>query len=139
MDIYGGVAWQGTVRAPARWLASLAIVGVIAIHQVLTPMHLEEKPYIGVLFIVGNVLLVVALGLMFSGRYETAGWLLAAAVCAGELLGFVLSRTVGLPMDYHGTWLAETEDYLGLASVLCEAVVLTVAAIRLRPLVSRGR
>lgn len=139
IGIYDGVTLPGTGRAPARWAAGLAIAGVFAIHLELTPMHLAETRYIGVLFAVGNGLLLVALALLFSRRHETAGWLLGAAVCGGELVGFVLSRTVGLPLDYHGTWTAEPEDYLGLASLLCELVFLAVAAIRLRPVIHLGR
>jgi hypothetical protein len=131
---------RGAGRAPGRWLAAAAIEGVIVIHLWLTPMHLTEKLYIGVLFAVGNGLLLVGLALLFSRRRQTAGWLLSAAVCAGELVGFVLSRTVGLPMDYHGTWLSEREDYLGLASLLCEVIVLAVAAVQLRGVaLRRGR
>jgi hypothetical protein len=139
IGIYDAVAWPRTGRAPRDWVAGLAIAGVIAIHVELTPMHLVEKPYIGVLFAVGNALLLVALTLLYSRRHQAAGWLLGAAVCAGELVGFVLSRTVGLPLNYHGTWAAQPEDYLGLASLVCELVFLTVAAIRLRSVIHSGR
>jgi hypothetical protein len=140
LDAYHGGAWTRSAgRVPGRGVAAAAIEGVIVIHLWLTPMHLTEKLYIGVLFTVGNVLLLLALALLFSRRGQVAGWLLGAAVCAGELVGFVLSRTVGLPMDYHGTWLAEREDYLGLASLLCEVVFLAVAASQLRSMPSRQR
>jgi hypothetical protein len=117
--------------ARGRWAAVAAIEGIVVIHLVLTPMHLAEMPYVGVLFTVGNALLLVALALLVSRRHQAAGWLLGAAVCAGELVAYVLSRTVGLPMHYHGTWLAEREDYLGLVSLACEVVFLAVAASRL--------
>jgi hypothetical protein len=123
--------------APGRWAAVAAIEGIVIIHLVLTPMHLAEMPYVGVLFAVGNALLLIALALLVSRRHQAAGWLLGSAVCAGELVAFVLSRTVGLPMHYHGTWLAEREDYLGLASLLLEVVFLTVAAPHLRAAIRR--
>jgi len=106
----------------ARWVAITAVEIVIAIHVLLTPMHLRETLYIGVLFIVGNALLLVALLLMTGTRHERAGWSLAAAVCAGEFVGFVLSRTTGLPQGYHETWASAPEDYLGLLSLACEVV-----------------
>jgi hypothetical protein len=138
-DANGLAARPGADRAPGRWAAVAAIEGVIVIHLVLTPMHLTEEPYVGVLFVVGNALLLVAMALLFSGHHQPAGWLLGVAVCLGELVGFVLSRTVGLPMHYHGTWAAEPEDYLGLASLLCEIVFLTVAVARLRAVPAPAR
>jgi hypothetical protein len=104
----------------ARWVAITAVEIVIAIHVLLTPMHLRETLYVGVLFIVGNALLLLALLLMTGTRRELAGWSLAAAVCAGEFVGFVLSRTTGLPLGYHETWASAPEDYLGLVSLACD-------------------
>jgi hypothetical protein len=114
--------------ATARWVAITAVELVIVIHVVLTPMHIRETPYIGALFVVGNVLLFAAVVLMAGRRRESVGWALAGAVCAGEFAGFVLSRTVGLPQGYHETWAAAPEDLLGLASLACE-VAFAVAAL----------
>jgi len=130
-----GEARPGTV---GRWAAIVAVEAVIVVHALLTPMHLEETPYIGVLFAVGDALLLVAAVLLAGRRYRGAGWLLAAAVCAGEFVGFILSRTVGLPQGYHEAWAAAPEDYLGLACLPCELFVVVLAAIALRPAV-RGR
>jgi hypothetical protein len=111
----------------ARWAAIVAIEVVIVIHLVLTPMHLTETFYIGVLFSVGNGLLFAAILLMVAGRWQAYGWLLGALVCAGEFVGFVLSRTVGLPQGYHEAWASAPEDYLGLASLFFELVVVVIA------------
>jgi hypothetical protein len=120
-------AARGGRGSRARWIAVAAVAVVIAIHAVITPMHLEEMFYIGVLFSVGNGLLFVAMMLLAGERHQPAGWLLAGAVCAGEFVGFVLSRTVGLPMGYHETWASAPEDYLGLVSLFLELVVVTAA------------
>ncbi|MFL6137748.1 MAG: hypothetical protein ACJ74O_08120 [Frankiaceae bacterium] len=125
-------ASRGARGRVERVVAVISIEVVIVIHLVLTPMHLEEKLYIGVLFAVGNGLLLVAMALLFTRRGQWAGWLLGTVVCLGEFLGFVLSRTVGLPMGYHGTWAAETEDYLGLVSLAFELAFVVAAWTHLR-------
>lgn len=56
-------------------------------------------------------------------------WIGAAALAAGPLLGYVLTRSVGLPGDSEdiGNWL----DTLGLASIFVESGVLALAVTRL--------
>ena len=139
-DPAGAVSPPATAvgRVP-RWVAITAVELVIAIHVVLTPMHLMETLYVGVLFVVGNVLLFTAVLLMAGRRAVWLGWLVAAAVCAGEFVAFVLSRTVGLPSGYHETWASSPEDYLGLASLGCETVVLVAAFLVWRNATTRGR
>ncbi|ANP48364.1 hypothetical protein J2Z21_005974 [Streptomyces griseochromogenes] len=71
------------------------------LHSLLVPDHLEEKFYIGVLFAVGSaVMLVVAVALPLLKR-PIAAWLTGSAVSLGMIVGFLLSRTVGLPYGYH--------------------------------------
>ncbi|MGW9027248.1 hypothetical protein ACWGQ5_24350 [Streptomyces sp. NPDC055722] len=71
------------------------------LHTLLVPDHLKEKFYIGVLFAVGSaVMLVVAVGLVTLKRPLVA-WPTGALVSLGMIIGFVLSRTVGLPGGYY--------------------------------------
>lgn len=113
----------------ARWVALVALEVNIGIHVALTPMHLEEKFYIGVLFTVGNAALFAAMLLLISSRLRTIGWLLGAATSTVEFVGFVVSRTVGLPQGYKETWANAPEDYLGLVCLAVE-VVFVVLALR---------
>ncbi|MFJ8104546.1 hypothetical protein [Streptomyces sp. NPDC096132] len=69
------------------------------VHLLLVPEHLDEVPYMGTLFLVGGVALVLAAwGLALPN--PVFAWWGGALVSAGMILGFALSRTVGLP-DYH--------------------------------------
>ncbi|MFF0291523.1 hypothetical protein [Streptomyces sp. NPDC005262] len=80
--------------------ASCALANVV-LHGLLIPDHLEEKLYVGVLFTVGSaVMLVVALALVTLKRPMVA-WLTGALVSLGMIIGFLLSRTVGLPDGYY--------------------------------------
>ncbi|MEU6551725.1 hypothetical protein ABZ915_15800 [Streptomyces sp. NPDC046915] len=76
-------------------------VGNTVLHTLLVPDHLEEMFYIGVLFAVGSaVMLAVAAGLVVMKR-PLAAWLTGTLVSLGMILGFALSRTVGLPAGYY--------------------------------------
>ncbi|MGH3265683.1 MAG: hypothetical protein ACRDNS_27240, partial [Trebonia sp.] len=101
---------------------------LIGIHVALTPMLLEEKFYIGVLFTVGNAAFFAAMLFLISQRLRLVGWLLGAATCVVEFAGFIASRTTGLPQGYHETWASAPEDLLGLVCLLAEIVFIAAAA-----------
>ncbi|KPC63994.1 hypothetical protein [Streptomyces chattanoogensis] len=89
------------------------------VHLVIAPEHLEETLYIGILFIIGSVaLLLAAAGLVL--RNSAAAWWLGALVSGGMILGFALSRTVGLP-GYHET---DWDPPYGMLSLVAEALFL---------------
>jgi hypothetical protein len=70
---------------------------------------------------------VVALALL--RRPSIAAWLLTAGCAVGPLVGFVLTRSTGLPnaREDIGNW-GET---LGVSSVIVEATLLLVAVVEL--------
>lgn len=93
--------------------AALAIVGVI--HLVLAPEYLDEQAYIGVLFIAGGLAgLFVAFRLWIAP--DRFAWTLGALVAAGMFVGFVLSRTTGLPGFHEEEW-----ELSGIISLILEA------------------
>ena len=114
-----------------RGVAIAMIVVEVVIHADLTPIALRAVPYVGVLFIVAIVLLSGAAVSLLWRRSRVIGWSLGAAVCAGMLLAFILSRTVGLP-GYHETWTSDSG--LGIVSLPPELIVIAAAmtAVRLR-------
>jgi hypothetical protein len=108
--------------------AVACVLGLVYIHLWLVPMHLEEKRYIGVLFIVASVLLLlVAVGLAWA-RVRAAAWWGGAAVCVGMAVGYVCSRTVGLPAGYHESW----DDPWGTACLVLEGMYLLAMGLWLR-------
>lgn len=123
------------VLSVARWTAIAAAFVNLGIHLALTPMHLMEMPYIGVLFVIGSALLgAVMVGLASDhNSLRTLAWIGGSVVCVVEFALFVISRTSGLPSGYHETWATSTEDILGLVSLAVEAIFIACAALSLAP------
>ncbi len=105
--------------------AALAVVGVI--HIALAPEYLEEQAYIGVLFILGGVALAV-LAVRLWLRDDAPAWLVGALIMAGMGIGFVLSRTVGLPGFKESEW-----ELSGVIALVLESGYLLIAARALAP------
>ena len=110
----------------ARWAGALLCVVVAAIHVVdqggITTTR--DPSYVGVAYHVLEIAAVVAAVVLLFGLIRP-GWLLAAGVAVGPLLGYILSRGPGLP-DYSddvGNW---TEP-LGLVSLAVEGALLLLA------------
>lgn len=98
--------------------AALAIALVGVIHLVLAPEYFEKASYLGVLFLAGAVASGVVTLRLFR-QDDGAAWLLGAVVAAGMFIGFILSRTVGLPGFYEQEW-----EPTGLVSLVLELVYL---------------
>ena len=110
-----------------RKLAAAALAAVGIIHLVLSPEYLSEQTYIGVLFIAGGLFLC-ALAVPLWRADNVPSWLLGALTMAGMGVGFVLSRTVGLPGFHESEW-----ELSGLICLLLEAGFVAVAARALTP------
>ncbi len=90
----------------------LGMTGVL--HLVLAPEYLDEKTYIGVLFILGG-LTALAIAARLWSTDDRRAWGLGAVIAAGMAVGFVLSRSVGLPGFHEDEW-----ELSGIVSVLIE-------------------
>jgi len=119
-----------------KWLALLAILGTGFIHVAEARDAFGEATYKGLLFVANGLgALVAAFGIYRNQR--ELGWLLGLVVAAGAFLGYVASRTVGLPglPAEPDAWL----EPMGVASLVCEAlfVILFVLAQKGRTDASR--
>ncbi len=102
----GKLAWMG--------ISSIIVVGLI--HLIEAPEELEEVTYLGLLFIANSLgAIVAAIGIYRSNGW---GWSLGALVAGGAFVGYVLSRTVGLPGMPVEDWF----EPLGVLSLLVEAL-----------------
>ncbi|WP_369244924.1 hypothetical protein [Streptomyces sp. R41] len=109
----------GLVEATSTGLGVCCAVGNTVLHTLLVPDHLEEMFYIGVLFVVGSaIMLVVAVALVIM-KHPLVAWLTGTLVSLGMIVGFALSRTVGLPGGYYE---AGWEPPYGPLSLLVEGL-----------------
>jgi hypothetical protein len=113
---------KNTNRNLLVWIAIATIVATGLIHLVEAPDNLAEVPYKGVLFILSGIGSLVAAFLIAGG--DTRGWQLGIAVAASAAVGYVLSRTIGLPLlpAEPDAWF----EPLGIASLLVEVAFLSI-------------
>lgn len=116
----GGAALRGRRLVGA---GMLAVAG--AAHIPVIPSHLDEAPYIGVLFILLTVACLV-LAAILAWRPRRSVYTAAAMITGGAVAAYVLSRTVGLPMieDDIGNWF----EPLGVVSVITETAASLICA-----------
>ena len=96
-------------------ISLIVVVGLI--HLIDAPGDLQEAPYQGLLFLANFFgALAAAIGIQRGHRW---GWLLGVLVAGGAFVGYVISRTVGLPgLPVEEEWL----EPLGLLSLVVEGL-----------------
>ncbi len=107
-----------------QWLSVVVIALIGVVHLLMVPQEYDEVPYMGLLFGLNFIAAVVAA----IGIYRQAnwGWLLGVSIAIGSVLGYTLSRTVGLPgMDVE-EWLQP----LGVLSLVIEALFILLAFVK---------
>ena len=120
------------IDAARRATAALLCLGVGVIHvfdQGGIPGS-KEPSYVGAGYYALEIIAVIA-ALWLIQSSSALGWLLAAGVAAGPIIGYVLSRGPGLPdyTDDKGNW----NEPLGVVSLIVEGFLLLLA---LTPLIS---
>src|SRR3954451_25421600 len=121
-----------------RSVAVVGLVGVAVTHPVDLPDKLREAHYMAAMFCALSAASVVLAGAVASGRHVEAALLAGGVLSALTIVGYVLSRTVGLPQleDHAGMWM----DPAAIVSLVCEAtlVALAIAALPLPSLELHG-
>ena len=112
----------------ARSAAVVGLAGVALIHLLEVQGKYQEVPYLGIGYVALIVVSIVA-GALLVHSNSRIGWMLAGGAALGTIVGFTLTRTVGLPQstDDIGNWL----EPMGLASLFVEAIVVGVSAYAL--------
>jgi hypothetical protein len=104
-----------------------AVLGIIAalVHVPVTPAHLQEARYIGVLFMVFTTVCLLAVTLLVIND-NVATWTVLGGSCLLAVVAFVISRTVGLPLmaDDIGNW----SESMGVIALVSESAVVILAA-----------
>ena len=122
---------MANISQKLKWAGIILILATGLIHGVEAPEAFDEIMYKGILFSLNAVgALIAAFGIRQNKK--GLGWGLGFAVAAGSFIGYVLSRTVGLPglPPEPDAWF----EPLGVASLVVEGlfVVVFLKAIRLK-------
>jgi hypothetical protein len=122
IDIHMGMS-AAVNDAIARAVAIGGLVAVALIHVLQLPAALAAIGYLGGLFIAAVVAcLVIAAALTRTS--DDRAWAAAGSLTALILLGYILSRSVGLPGFTEDT--GEWSEPLGLASMVAEGLLVFV-------------
>jgi hypothetical protein len=116
------------LRSPWRpAVAAAAVIAAVA-HVPVIGEHLQEAPYMGILFVLLTVacLVLAAAVLLWDAAVVYAA---AAGVCATAVLGYAATRLVAFPQlaDDVGNWL----EPLGVLAVAGELAVVASAWVAL--------
>ena len=114
-----------------RRLTVFAAVGAVAVHLYVTPPHLQAKPHLGVLLLVGSALLGYA-AVQLVRRGDLLAWRVGAVVSAGMVVGFFVSRTGGVPDEFREAGWEAPFGPLALLFKGCYLMLFMVATRRLR-------
>ena len=99
-----------------RGAAAACLIGAGLLHGFITLEYVNEKLYIGLLFGL-SVPLCIGLAAYLWQHDDRRAWLLGAALSAGMIVGFLVSRTTGLPgFNESGVWAHWTEGFPALAT-----------------------
>jgi hypothetical protein len=108
----------------ARTIAVVGLAGVALIHLLDLPGKFSETPYLAWMYI---ALIVGCIGVAAAliRASDVRAWAAAVLLPLGALVGYTLTRTIGLPqaMGDIGNW---TEP-LGLASLFVEGSLVALA------------
>ena len=119
---YTSPATSSATRASGLILC-LAVVSIHVIDQGGLPGD-KSPAYIAAAYYLLEVAGLVAVVLLLRRPYR-AGWLLAAGVALGPIVGYILSRGPGLPdySDDRGNW----GEPLGVVSLVVEGALLVLS------------
>src|SRR4051794_6505126 len=110
--------------ALARAVAIAGLVSIAVIHILQTPSAFDDIGYLGGLFIAA-VVACVAVAAALTRTSHRLAWAAAGGLAGVLALGYVLSRTVGLP-GFTGD-IGEWSEPAGLVSLVAEGLVLSLA------------
>ena len=105
------------------WLGIALIVTTGLIHVIEAPDSFQAAAYKGWLFYVNGIGALVAAYGIYRGK-RSWGWNLGLLIAVGSCIGYVASRTVGLPQipAEPGAWL----EPFGVASLIAEGLFVAV-------------
>ena len=116
--------------AVARIVAIAALAGTAMVHVLQMPDAFGDAGYIGTLFVLVAVA-AIALAALMTQSTDDRLWMLAGALPAVVLIGYLLSRTSGLPGFSEG--IGQWSNPLALMAIVFESLLVCLSAVRLAP------
>ncbi len=105
------------------------LAAIVVVHLADIRDKFEEVPYLGIGYVLLIAACVAAAGLLAQPNavWRDRGWMIGGVTAALTLLGFVLTRTVGLPSATEdiGNW----HETLGVWSMITEGAMVLLSAI----------
>ncbi len=123
-----GLLDEPAEHSPWRLVAAVAAAAMAVSHIPVIQEHLSEAPYIGIGFLLITITGLVLMQLLLTRDTRTT-WVAALVVSALSLLGYLASRTVGLPQitEDIGNW----AEPLGPVAIVAETILLITAITHL--------
>lgn len=103
------------------WAGIILIFIIGVIHLMEMPEYFAEAAYMGLLFALNGIGSFVAAYGIFKGR--AWGWILGILIAAGSIVGYLISRTVGLPQFPIQEW----ADVTAIISIVVEVLFILIA------------
>lgn len=105
-----------------KWIGIILIVITGIIHFIEAPEYFDEARYLGMLFTLNGIgsSLLAAYGIF---KNELLGWLVGFLIAFGSIIGYIVSRTVGLPNSIVKNWF----EFMGLLSLIVEGLFILFA------------
>lgn len=99
-----------------KWLGIILIVIIGIIHFIEAPEYFDEATYMGLLFVLNGIgSLAAAYGIYKNKKW---GWILGLLIAVGSIIGYAISRTVGMPNVAVKEWF----EFIGILSLVVEAL-----------------
>lgn len=105
------------------WGAAIALLASALVHFVEAPAAFSDATYKGLLFVAYGIGALIAAGGILRGVWSW-GWIFGVIMAGGAILGYVASRTIGLPgiPAEPNAWF----EPWGVASLLAEGIVVVL-------------
>ena len=113
------------------WAGAYTILFVGLAHLLIVGEHFLVATYLGVLFLTNCIGAVVVAAGLYLSRYTFWAWLLGDLIAGGAFVGFIASRTIGLPdaTEFVGQWL----NIAGLLTLGLDGFFLLLSLLALTP------
>lgn len=104
-----------------KWLGIILIIVTGIIHFIEVPEYFDEAAYMGVLFVLNGIgSLAAAYGIYKNQKW---GWVLGLFIAGGSIIGYAMSRSVGLPNVAVKEWF----EAIGILSLAVEGIFVVLA------------